>query len=385
MIPLNILLFVLLPSLLNLQTVHPLTPSAEITRSRLAQALSSPSGKLTLSPEIVIPEPSNPTAILLQATSVTSLSNKIRTKAKANAAWISATSMTTLKNFCIEQEDAQGSFPGPVPVIYCDPRGVASSDEATLGIEKGDATGSIDLEDVAAAGASGVLVPVCAGSEIASLQDMGDSESAWVVRCKDVLKHGLQPIPEIEIADTEVSSWKEEDMEAVVQKIADLLGQDPVSVLVTVKRNAASDGNDNEDVPETPDVALPPISKTLGKRVPMLGSVRMAAGENRLGEETARMKAAGFKGAVLRRECVPGYRINLSLEYVSNFWSACIGELKSTRSKSFNFQSKNLMEKLVPLEWAKYQKDILESGALGSAEDNAPIGFNPDGGDYKGF
>jgi hypothetical protein len=44
------------------------------------------------------------------------------------------------------------------------------------------------------------------------------------------------------------------------------------------------------------------------------------------------------------------------------------------------------MEKSVPLEWAKYQKSVIESGALGEAEDaGPPSGFNPDAGDYKGF
>jgi hypothetical protein len=386
MIPLKSLPLVLLLAGMDPRTVLSLSSSAaQVTRSRLADAFSSPSGKLTLSPEIAIPEPSNPTAILLQATAVAGLSNKIRTKAKANAAWISANSVSTLKTFCNEQEDARGNFPGPVPVVYCEPQAEAPSNDEALCIETGTAKIAIGLADVAAAGACGVCLPVCSGNVVSSLEDIGNSESAWVANCKDILEHGLQPIPEVSIADVTAARWSENEMEVVVQKISDLIGQDPVCVLVTVIPTAADTADKDGDESEKADMPLPTISKALGKRVPILSSVRTTAGENRLAEESARIKAAGFNGAVLRRECIPGYQVNLSLEYVASFWSACIGDLKSTRSKSFNFQSKNLMEKSVPLEWMKYQKDVLDSGALGSAEDNAPIGFNPDSGDYKGF
>lgn len=386
MVDLERLLLVLSLVVLGPRTVLSLSSSAasaaQVTRCRLVDAFSSPSGKLTLSPEIVIPEPSNPTAILLQATAVANLSNKIRTKAKANAAWISATSVTTLRNFCNEQEDARGNFPGPVPVIYCDPQDSILSKDEVIGDETGASVIGITLADVAAAGACGVSLPVCGGKVVSSVEDIGNTESTWVTRCMDILEHGLQPIPEISVTDATAARWNEEDIGDIVSKIADLTGQDPVCVLVTIIPTVGdNDGNESDKA----DMPLPTISKALGKRVPILGSVRTTAGENRIGEDTARIKAAGFKGAVLRRECIPGYKVNLSLEYVANFWSACIGDLKSTRSKSFNFQSKNLLEKSVPLEWMKYQKDVIDSGALGSAEDNAPAGFNPDSGDYKGF
>lgn len=47
---------------------------AELARGRLREALRSPAGKLTLSPEIIIPEPNDPTALLLQASEVTKTS-----------------------------------------------------------------------------------------------------------------------------------------------------------------------------------------------------------------------------------------------------------------------------------------------------------------------
>jgi len=45
-----------------------------LARNRLREALQSPSGKLTLSPEIVVPQPTDPTAILLQGSQIDRLS-----------------------------------------------------------------------------------------------------------------------------------------------------------------------------------------------------------------------------------------------------------------------------------------------------------------------
>ena len=199
----------------------------------------------------------------------------------------------------------------------------------------------------------------------------------------------MQPIPEIIIDDVVASTWSndEKQMTYIVDTITQDIfgGQDPVSILITIIQPDTDDNSDNEEEKEKEPVPLPVISKNLKKRVPIMGSIRMMAGENRLGEETARYKAAGFTGTVLRRECVPNYQANPSLEYISDFWAACIGDLKSTRSKTFNFRSKNNLEKPLSLEWAKYQKSVIESGALGEAEDNMPPGFNSDAGDYKGF
>ena len=103
-----------------------------------------------------------------------------------------------------------------------------------------------------------------------------------------------------------------------------------------------------------------------------------------MGDETARLKAAGFTGALLRSDCLPGFRMSMNLEFVGNFWSACIGDLKSLKSKSFNFQSRNWMDKSASLEWAKYQKSVLDSGALGDPE-APPMGLNSEAGDYVGF
>jgi hypothetical protein len=62
--------------------------STEMARAKLQQALSSPSKKLTISPEIIIPEPTDPTALLLQSTQITKMSQSLRMKAKANAVYI---------------------------------------------------------------------------------------------------------------------------------------------------------------------------------------------------------------------------------------------------------------------------------------------------------
>jgi hypothetical protein len=69
---------------------------------------------------------------------------------------------------------------------------------------------------------------------------------------------------------------------------------------------------------------------------------------------------------------------------VGQFWAACIHDLKSTRSKSFQFQSRNNMRKSVSAEWMKYQSNVIESGALGDPNDSYSV-VNEAAGEYKGF
>jgi len=367
-------LLVLFP--MNTFSLSSPSEAAQLTRARLQQALSSPSGKLTLSPEIFVPEPNNPTAILLQGPAITQLSKKIRDKAKANAIFLGADSLGSYRTFCKEQEEARGNFPCPVPVICY----AIENDGATDYFE--------DLMEVSEMGVSGVLVSINEGSEISSPDEIcGDAETLWLKICNAALECGLQPIPEITVKDTTATAWKEEEIEALVEKLSELMGEDPVSILISINPSSIEEDNTGDETTSEPaeTLPLPVIPKALGKRVPILASVRTGAGAGRLGEETVRIKASGFTGAVLRRECVPGFPANPSLEFSSDFWSACIGDLKSTRSKTFNFRSKNNMESNVATEWANYQSDVMDSGALGDMADSAPPGFDPDVGDYQGF
>jgi len=351
--------------------------AAQMSRAMLQQAMSSPSGKLTLSPEILIPDPRDPTAILLQGPAVTSLSTCIRTKAKANTAFVMAESLGSFRNFCKEQEEARGNFPGPVPAVYC-----AKDNTDVQGILEG-------MGEVAETGVSGILVAINEGSEISSLEDIS-GDAPWMTVCKAAMDCGMQPIPEVTLKDTTATTWKEEDIESLVDKLAEYMGEDPVSILITINSESNSDDDDDDDdddeSEELPEqLPLPAVRKALGKRVPILASVKMGAGGGRMGQETARIKDAGFTGAVLRRECVPGFPANPGVEFSSDFWSACIGDLKSTRSKTFNFRSKNNMEVSMGTKWANLQSDVMESGALGEMEDNVPPGFDADSGDYQGF
>lgn len=350
--------------------------AAQLTRARLQQALSSPSGKLTLSPEIFVPEPNNPTAILLQGPAITQLSTNIRDKARANAVFLGADSLGSYRTFCKEQDEARGNFPGPVPVIYS----ATLNDDATEYFE--------DIREISEMGVSGVLVSVNEGSEISSLDEIcGDAETLWLKMCNAALECGLQPIPEIAVKYTAAAVWKEEEIKGLVEKLSDLIGEDPVSILISINPSNSEEDNSGDDttLERAETLQLPVIPRALGKRIPILASVRTGAGAGRLGEETARIKASGFTGAVLRRECVPGFPANPSLEFSSDFWSACIGDLKSTRSKTFNFRSKNNMETNVATQWANLQTNVMDSGALGDMADSAPPGFDPDAGDYQGF
>jgi hypothetical protein len=350
---------------------------AALTRSRLLGAFSSPSGKLTLAPELVIPEPTESTALLLQANAIQTLSGRIRA-CKANVALVRG-SITALKTFTIEQENALGNFPGPVPVVYACPIVVATDDN-----DGENTVIKVDMEAVAEAGADGILVSACQGAEIQTLEELA-TNTEWIETCQQAWDCGLQPIPEVTVNQAVATKWTEDDVTALVESVCSALKTDPVSILVTVNPVNAE---------QQEPVTLPTVPKSAGKRVPVLGSVRVTAGDNRVNIEQSRFKENGFTGTLLRSECLPGTRVQLDLEIVGKFWSACINDLKSTRSKTFSFRAKNKMHKNVATEWVNYQSDIMESGALGdpnesfSMNDSEGLSVMDEGnesGDYKGF
>ena len=104
-----------------------------------------------------------------------------------------------------------------------------------------------------------------------------------------------------------------------------------------------------------------------------------------MNQATSQISTDKFNGAFLRADCVPGYRLNPDLNVVGGFWSAAMGDLKSLKSKNFSFRSKVKLEKDIPMEWFNYQKDVMDSGALGMTGGGADPSLNPDAGDYQGF
>mmetsp|Transcript_37352 Transcript_37352/g.54614 ORF Transcript_37352/g.54614 Transcript_37352/m.54614 type:complete len:373 (-) Transcript_37352:41-1159(-) len=345
--------------------------SPDMTRSRLKEALCSPSGKLTLSPELIIPEPTDPTALLLKSTEVTKVSERIRTSAKANVAFIEG-SIGSLRSFAAEQENARGQFPSPVPVVFT---GIApGSDDA------------VDLDEAADAGVSGIIVSVLNGKAISTVQDLIDQEDGSLKdQCEKALASGLQPIPEVFLVGG--TQWEEEDVVKLVDVLTEKCGDagEPVSVVLTIDAPEESDDDEEGSEDEEAKAAfLPKVPKALGKRVPIIGSVKVPAGGGRMSQYTKLMKESGFTGAYLRADCVPGFRMNPDLEAVGGFWCAAIGDLKSVKSKNFSFRSKVQLDKDVPLEWYNYQKNIMESGALGDFSGPAQD-VNSDAGDYLGF
>jgi len=338
---------------------------ADTARSKLSAAWASPSGKLTHSPELVIPEPQDPTAILLLTDAVQTLGGRIR-NCKTNVAFLQG-SVNALRTFCNEQAASMGSFPGPVPVVYC--------------------SNVDDLSEVAEAGADGLLVQICGGTALQSISDL-TSDEKWVETCRAALEAGLQPIPEITLAPE--TEWSTEDVNSMISSVVERLGSEPVSLVLTFNAvlggTSPDDAEDNsaEDEEDEQPVPIPPISTELSKKIPILGSVRVMAGDNRLSAESQRFKEAGFAGTFLRSDCVPGFRLQPDLEVVGKFWAACVSDLKSTRSKTFGFRAKNNMGKSAMTQWSNYQKDIIDSGALGDPEDSYSI-VDDAAGEYKGF
>jgi hypothetical protein len=340
---------------------------------KLRTALSSPSGKLTISPELYIPEPKDATSILLLTNSVQIVSERIRC-CKSNVVFVRG-SITALQTLTNEQASAMGNFPGPVPTVYCykNNNNVNAPD--------------ITFLDIATAGADGVLIDVCPDNvdeddettqEQQSIQQLVLSHSnVWMPLWQAAIDAGIQPIPEIRIGETLATRISDDDMQTVISTFTETVGTEPVAVVVTIGQASRE-----EDGPIT---TIPNIPKVLSKHIPIIGSVRASSdGENRLLlDETIRYKDAGYTGTFLRYDCIPGYQLQPNLEFIGKFWFACISDLKSTRSKSFSFRSKNRMEVSVATKWGNYQKDVIESGALGDPNDTAS--FNDAGGDYQGF
>jgi len=345
------------PSCIALST--PPSEAALLARGRLHESLSSISKKVTLSPEVIIPEPTDPTALLLQANEVTKLSNKMRTSAKANAAFLSG-SVNSIRTFCTEQATATGNFPAPLPVVFCE--------SSYSGEDR------VAIADIADAGASGVLYCVLDGKEISSVEDVKDSNLANSFQ--SALDNGIQLIPEIVLSKE--SSFDENDVSELFNTLVEQCGVEPVAVVISI--GSFQSGDDNEGDGE---VQLPKVPKALKKKN-ILGSVRAVAGGGRIRFSVNSFTESGFTGLILRSECLPGFRMNPDLEFVGGFWSALIGDLKSTKSKTFNFRSKVALDRDVPMEWYNYQKDVMESGALGLDDPGAnPVDAAT--GDYVGF
>ena len=195
---------------------------AQTARSRLSEAFRSPSKKITYHPELVLPEPSDPTALLLRASEVTKLSQTIRTKAKANAVFVEGT-VDALAPMGKEQEGARGNFPGPVPIIY----------------SLGDTTALSDtleqLENVD--GVEGILVPF-SSKEINSVDSylQETNNSGLSEKCGAIWEAGLQPIPEIVLSPG--VEWPEDEVVRLVDAVKDTCGGlDPVSIVFTNAEN----------------------------------------------------------------------------------------------------------------------------------------------------
>jgi hypothetical protein len=272
-----------------------------------------------------------------------------------------------------EQENARGNFPGPVPIVY------SLTDSANL---------SSSLEQLKTIdGVEGVLLSFFGGKEIASVDAYLEEakNSAITDMCSAIWDAGLQPIPELVLSPG--SEWSEEDVERLVDAVKDTCGGlDPVSIVFTngavEESSEESNKEDQEVVKSTPTLSIP---DSISKRLAFVGSIRTTAGGGRMNEATSQLSTDKFNGAFLRADCVPGYRLNPDLNVVGGFWSAAIGDLKSLKSKNFSFRSKVKLEKDIPMAWYNYQKDVMESGALGGSGAGADPTLNSDAGDYKGF
>jgi hypothetical protein len=305
------------------------SPCARTARSRLAEAFRSPSGKLTLHPKLALPVPFNPTALLLRSSKVATLGCTMQMKAGANALFVGGM-VDALAPMGKEQENARGNFPGPLPIIYMLPN------------NKDAPSGSMmdRLRDVK--GLEGILIPFFGGREIGSVSgylEASQNRPGLAEMCDDIQDAGFQPIPEVTLSPG--AMWADKDVVRLVDAVGDTCGGwDPISIVfmnAAGSYDGAADERGRDSGPLMPTIAIP---ASVSKRLAFIGLVRATASEGRMNAATAKLSSCNFHGALLRANCVPGHRLNPDLKVVGGFWSAAIGDMKSLKSKNFNFCSK---------------------------------------------
>lgn len=266
-----------------------------------------------------------------------------------------------------EQESARGNFPGPVPII------------CSLNIDEIDKDRLESLANID--GVEGVLVPFCVTKGISSVDSYAEEISGKPLTelCGDIWAAGMQPIPEIIVSKG--SEWNDEQVISLIDAVKETCGGlDPVSIVFT-SQESEEDSEEANDL-STPEITIPTSIK---KRIAFVGSIRTTAGEGRMNQAISQLSSCNFSAAFLRADCVPGYRMNPDLNVVGGFWAAALSDLKSLKSKSFSFRSKVKIENDVPMAWYNYQKDVMDSGALGLSGGGPDPTLNTDAGDYKGF
>ncbi|GMI54367.1 hypothetical protein ScalyP_jg2573 [Parmales sp. scaly parma] len=307
--------------------------------------------KLTFVPEINLNNQlSDSTNLLVEKLQIESLSRTLRVKSKAGVVVLCG-SVDQLSIFCSEQRAAVDDYPGPLNVIF-------------KGVEE------YDCEAVRVAGADGIL------------SSFDTNDEGWEIMMRSALDEnsasGLSTVVEVVTS----AGFELGDLEEVV-------GDNVGAIVITGRDSFIDFGEEGEDAdngesePPIVPIAVPKISGDINS-VPVLGSVRVLAGGGRMGEVCAEMNEGGYSGAFLRQECVPKYQFNTDLAEIAKFFVLAITNLKSMKSKNFGgLRSKMKIEKDVPMEWFNYQKDIMESGALGTTE--KATGINTAEGDFVGF
>mmetsp|Transcript_18124 Transcript_18124/g.36936 ORF Transcript_18124/g.36936 Transcript_18124/m.36936 type:complete len:371 (-) Transcript_18124:90-1202(-) len=149
----------------------------------------------------------------------------------------------------------------------------------------------------------------------------------------------------------------------------------------------AEDRVEDDDASDDANYELLPLPPKPFDKVPVVMSTATIAGSGRLGKSCRLISKAGYPSCLLKHDISPpSQRVELSK--LSAFWTLALQSLgRKTSSQFGGFRSKIAvgLKDDVPMQWYKYQKQIMEDGALGTKEtaDNDPL--NTAGGDYKGF
>jgi hypothetical protein len=131
---------------------------------------------------------------------------------------------------------------------------------------------------------------------------MEEDAASLAAVVQEAKKYSIQVIPELVLPHNVIMSHgqriQEDDLVSWVDSLASIMGGiDPAAIVLTIQDSPPLENSSGENHGTQ---TLPQISKSLTKRLPVIGSVRVMAGQNRMGAAVAAYKMAGFTGSILR-------------------------------------------------------------------------------------
>lgn len=312
-------------------------------------------GKTVLGVTYAPPPPTDATQVILQTSDLPKSSHLLRTQGKSKYIVVPGQTVkreegweVDFKGFLNEQATMapRGTLPEATRV-FLDVTG-----DPTLWDDK--------VPDLASAGLTGVLVDNPA--ELAKAADLG---LAAMYRLND---------------------HNHADGIDVSKHLSDLPSTSTSAIALVVL--PGYDEDFYQDAEESASSPPPPIlkkPKAEHSEIPCCIELGVPAGEGLLQSASRKLGSMGYDSILMLPSVVPP-TVPPTASGLASFWCSALAALSSPRSQAFGgFRSKVSLEKDVPMEWMKYQKDIMASGALGKVGAKENDDVDTLRGDYQGF